>query len=254
MQHLTEEQLVAHHYRDADAPANAREHLASCLECAAQYETIRRVLALVSDAPIPERAEHYGHEVWTRLRWKLGSSRRRRTWQSVAAIAAVLALAFFGTLIWRGRPIDEDVAAVTAPLTTTVADQAAQDSNRVLFFVVGDHLDVSERVLLEVANAEPGKPLDNSTQQKRAEELVSVNRIYRQAAVQGGDDRIAQLLTDLEPILIELSHAGATLDEKTLKDLQRRIESKNLLFKVRVISAQAFRREKAPPQTPNDTL
>ena len=52
MQHLTEEQLVAHYYRDADA----HDHLRSCAECAAQYETIRRVLALVTEAPVPRKA------------------------------------------------------------------------------------------------------------------------------------------------------------------------------------------------------
>ena len=32
MQHLTEEQLVAHYYHDDDAPAAANDHLASCAE------------------------------------------------------------------------------------------------------------------------------------------------------------------------------------------------------------------------------
>ena len=77
MQHLNEEQLVAHYYHDDDAPAAAESHLAVCTECRAQYETIRRVLTLVSDAPVPERDDHYGDEVWTRLRWKLGARKRR---------------------------------------------------------------------------------------------------------------------------------------------------------------------------------
>ena len=59
MQHLNEEQLVAHYYHDDDAPAAAEAHLASCPECRAQFETIRRVLTLVSDAPVPERGDAY---------------------------------------------------------------------------------------------------------------------------------------------------------------------------------------------------
>jgi hypothetical protein len=239
MQHLTEEQLVSHHYRDADAPAWAKEHLAACGSCAAQYDTLRRVLALVSDAPVPERGSNYGEEVWNRLRWKLGANRRRRGWQSALAAAAMIAIVFLSGYYWRARrAADEDVAAVTAPTATMVAsNEPDHDRTRILLLVVGDHLDTSQRVLLEVANANPDAPLDNSTQQKRAEDLVSANRIYRLAAVQRGDERIAQLLTDLEPILIEVSHAGATLEGKQLTDLQKRIESKGLLFKVRVTNA-----------------
>jgi hypothetical protein len=151
----------------------------------------------------------------------------------------MIAIVFLSGYYWRARrAADEDVAAVTAPTATMVAsNEPDHDRTRILLLVVGDHLDTSQRVLLEVANANPDAPLDNSTQQKRAEDLVSANRIYRLAAVQRGDERIAQLLTDLEPILIEVSHAGATLEGKQLTDLQKRIESKGLLFKVRVTNA-----------------
>ena len=85
MQHLTEEQLVAFHYRDLDFPSGAAEHIASCPDCSKQYDTLRGVLALVSEAPVPERDEAYGEEVWRRLRWKLGANARRRRWQPSAA-------------------------------------------------------------------------------------------------------------------------------------------------------------------------
>jgi hypothetical protein len=103
--------------------------------------------------------------------------------------------------------------------------------------VVSDHLDVSERMLLEVANADIRKGLgDNAT--LRAEELVASNRIYRQTAARRGDARVASILSDIEPILVELANAGPSLSQDQLAKLQKRIESKALLFKVRVISAQ----------------
>ena len=77
MPHLTEEELVAHYYQDAE-PQSGAAHLASCSDCFARYETIRRVLTLVAEAPVPERGEQYGAEVWNRLRWKLGSRRRHQ--------------------------------------------------------------------------------------------------------------------------------------------------------------------------------
>ena len=102
MQHLTEEQLIAHYYHDGDA-ADA-DHLDTCDECRSQFETLRDVLALVDQLPVPERSAAYGEEVWTRLRWKLGSERRRsRVWSTIAAIAAALAIAFIGGALWHAR-------------------------------------------------------------------------------------------------------------------------------------------------------
>ena len=243
MQHLTEEQLVSHYYHDGDAP-NAEPHLRECAECAAQYGTIQRVLALVNEAPAPERGEGYADQVWSRLRWKLGSQRRRRaTWVSSVAAAAALTIAFFAGHFWRAAH-ETTFAPVTAsnPRADAGGDTEAADpeaaKQKILLLVVGDHLDTTERVLLEVANANPNKSLPIERESRLATELVAANRIYRQTASTSGNERIASVLSDIEPVLIEISHAGPNLSGDQLTALQKRIESKGLLFKVRVISAQ----------------
>jgi len=243
MPHLNEEQLVAHYYRDADAS----EHLEACPRCRTELEMLCRVLALVEELPIPERGDHYGDQVWNRLRWRL-DRRQRRTGLSTLAAAAVLAVAFLLGRYYRQDHVRE--AIVTGPrqlatTNTTPAGVAAAPfqgtgtNDRILVFIVGDHLDSAGRMLMEVANADPKKILDISSEQQRAGELVAANRIYRQTATQRGDARIATLLSDLEPILVELSHAGATLSREELASMQKRIVSKGLLFKVRVMSAPA---------------
>lgn len=246
MQHLNEEQFVSHYYHDADAPASAGDHLRECAECRAQYDTLARVLSLVKTLPVPDRGEDYGQDVWRRLRWKLGSG-RRLSWSTYAAVAAALAMAFFAGLLWRSRPESLPVTVTAsgraAPASTSMAvveeaPSEADQSDRFLLLVVSDHLDSSERVLLEVVNARPNNRLDNSEQARRAGDLVAANRLYRQAALTRGDERIAAVLSELEPVLTELSHAGRTIDRNRLASLQRRIETKGLLFKVRVISAQ----------------
>jgi hypothetical protein len=256
MQHLNEEELVAHYYHDAEAPSAAIDHLRECEECRVQFETISRVLSLVSAAPVPDRGEDYGKQVWNRLRWKLGSERRLIRWPAIASIAAALALAFFAGLLWRSRPESHPVTATIAKAPVQQAlpvaapeDESIVDPQRVLLYVVTDHLESSGRVLLEVANATPNRSFDNTTQQERAETLVAANRLYRQTASQKGDERLAELLADLEPVLIDLSHAGTTIEKDELRSLQRRIETRGLLFKVRVISAQTGGGEEtaAPP-------
>jgi len=258
MQHLTEEVLVAHYYHDDDAPPAAEEHLRACGECRAQYDTIRRVLALVEEAPVPDRGDAYGDQVWGRLRWKLGSDKRRRLrWQSLLAAAAVLAIAFFAGQLWHARNSSvAPVARATAPTAAVqpaAASQQQPTTDRILLVVVGDHLDSSERMLVELSNADPKKSLDVSSQQRRATELVASNRIYRQTAVQRGDKQIASILSDLEPVLVELSHTGSTLTPGEVSVLQKRIDAKGLLFKVRVMSAQNAEgaAKTAPPPNTN---
>jgi len=257
MQHLTEEQLVAHYYRDDDAPAAANEHLASCAECAAEFDSITRVLALVKEAPVPERGEDYGEQVWTRLRWRLGAPSRRKQWQWLA-VAAVLAMGLCTGVVWNGRhsPKQPMVAGVkTRPSAAPPATVAGATQNqRVLVVVVSDHLEASERMLTDVSNADPTKTFDSDAQQQRAAELVASNRIYRQTALQRGDERIASVLADLEPILVELAHAGKTLSPDELASIQKRIETKGLLFKVRVMSAQTGGGDRVPAAPAGNSL
>jgi hypothetical protein len=138
------------------------------------------------------------------------------------------AIAFFAGHLWRERSV-----TVPSPAAATAAGAApAGAPERVLLVVLSDHLATSERMLTEVANADPKAPLPL---ERRAEELVTANRIYRQAADSSGDARVAALLADLEPILLEIARASSA-DQVT--HLQKRIESKGLLFKVRVLNAQ----------------
>jgi hypothetical protein len=229
MQHLNDEDLISHHYRDADFSA----HLDACADCRSQYETLCGVLALVDSMPVPERDPE---QVWNRLRWRL-ERRKRARWQWIAAVAAAVAIVFLVGKPETRKQKPENIAT-TATTAPTDNPTTQQPNNRVLVYVVGDHLDSAERVLAEVANADPKKGFDVADEQKRAEDLVDANRIYRQTAARRGDARIAALLSDIEPILVELSHSGAKLTPDELTSMQKRIDSKNLLFKMRVMSSQ----------------
>lgn len=249
MEHLNEEQLVLHHYHDDETPAAVELHLAGCVQCRGEYDGLRRVLAMVDELPTPERGLAYGEQVWNRLRWRLDRSRRRK-WQSMLAAAAVLALAFFAGQLWHARnsaSAPTDVASHRGGAAVAVAqtqeEQNATSRDRLMFVVVGDHLDSSERMLLELANADTKGGLDIADESKRAAELVATNRIYRQTASRNGDARIAALLADIEPVLVELANAGDKLSSDQIKSLQQRIDSKGLLFKVRLVSAEANGRE-----------
>src|SRR5262249_59414713 len=61
-------------------------------------------------------------------------------------------------------------------------NDAALGRERILLVAVGDHLERSQVVLLELVNADPQAPLDVRAEQRTASDLVSASRLYRQAA------------------------------------------------------------------------
>jgi len=104
---------------------------------------------------------------------------------------------------------------------------------------VGAHLGKSEMILMELTNAQPaesGKKLINiSTEQKRAEDLVEENRLYRQTALNGGDNAVASTLNELERVLLDVANSPAEVTPAQFESIQKRIAAQGILLKVRVV-------------------
>jgi hypothetical protein len=66
-QHLSEEQLIELYYGDLEDGAGAHAHLAGCRTCGHGYRQLVNLLEIVKEAPVPERGEEYGREVYLRL-------------------------------------------------------------------------------------------------------------------------------------------------------------------------------------------
>jgi len=244
MNHLTEEQFVLYYYGEGDGSPAVRAHLDGCEACRAEYASLQRVLNVVDSAPVPERDANYGAQVWHRLQPSLGG--RRRWWGlswwpaprwAAAALVATLVVAAF--LAGRYYPKAQ-------PSTQTA--NAGQVRERILLVAVGSHLERSQAVLLEVVNAQPGQPLNVASERERAGDLVADNRLYRQTAARTGDTRMASMLDDLEPVLLEIAHGPDRLTPEEVENLRQRIEGDGILFKVRVAgSTLRHREEKAAP-------
>jgi hypothetical protein len=95
-----------------------------------------------------------------------------------------------------------------------------------------------------------------SLEQSRAEQLVADNRLYRQTATQTGDAAIAAVLDDLERVLVDIAASPKTMTQEDLDAVRRRIESKELLFKVRVMASQvrARQRDAIPVRSSQSTV
>lgn len=237
MSHLGDDELVLLHYGEDAGPA-ARAHVEECAACAERLRGLGRTLALVEPPAGVEPGPDYEARVWERLRPSLGRPAApakvvplRRPWRraaSFAALAAALVLAFL-----LGRRFPEAPQPISA---------AARE--RVLLVAVSEHLERSQLVLVELVNAPEDEALDVKAQRALADELVTSGRLYRQAAVREGEPALAAVLEELERVLLEVAAGPEALAPRDLAELQRRIESRGLLFRVRVIGTQVREREK----------
>jgi hypothetical protein len=242
MNHLTEDQLVLHYYGEADAPTGATLHLESCDTCRSNYDSLRRTLDAMSALEVPERGADYGARVWQRVRPRIVAPPRRgipASWVKWGAIAAMLSVAFF-----LGRVSQR-------PAQTVATAIPGQVKERILMVAVGDHLDRSQMVIAELVNTNSRGTLDISGEQHRVEDLVSENRLYRQAALRAGDAGVSNLLEELERVLLEIAHSPSQLDSAQLDELRQRIEAEGILFKIRVVGSTVREREKAPASEPS---
>jgi hypothetical protein len=99
-------------------------------------------------------------------------------------------------------------------------------------------------VLVELQNAGGNGDVDLSSERQWAQELVPSNRLYRQAAVRAGETGMANVLEDLERLLVEVANGPARVSPAAFEEIQKRIESQGILFKVRVIESQVHERQR----------
>ena len=253
MNHPDEQRLIEYAGGDAADPREVEQHLGECAVCRENVEALRRVLAAASAMEVPEPDAGYEVRMWRRVAGQLEPQPGRawREWFSLRRLmpaCAIAGLVLAAFLLGRYWPRPE-----TAPAAATVTPQVRE---RILLVAVGDHLDRAQSILLEISNAEPTlggheKTVDISREQRRAEELLGANRLYRQTAQKTGDATVADVLGDLEPLLVELANSPSEVPASELEALRKRIEAKGLLLKVRVVSSNVHERERAPGRPTN---
>jgi len=252
VKHFSDEDLILYYYGEGRRRGDVERHLDGCAACATTYRTIAETLALVAEPEVPERGDHYGLEVWQRIRHRLPD--QERSWWprwlqwdrlalagAAAGFAAIVLAAFIAGRVWPRGQAPQPAGIIAIELPSDVG-------SRVLTAAVSDHLERSERVLLDVLNAEGlrGARVDLSNEQAWASDLIDANRLYRQAAVRSGDATVAMVLDDLERNLLEIVHGPSTLTAAQLEQVRARIDAAALLFKVRVLHDELREREAAP--------
>lgn len=228
MANRPDEELILYFYGEHDAPEDLARELAADPDLSRRYAALSGELSALDRLEAPEPRPGLEGRMWARVSPSLTRPSRRFAlptglpgWAALAASVLVVAFAGF----WSGR------VTHTPPSETMVAEGLKalplEARERVLQAALADHLDSSQRLMLEVANGAPSADEERAW----AGNLLSANRLYRRAAERAGQRRVASVLAEIEPVLEQLADASQPSD---LRLTRARIENQDLLFKVRV--------------------
>lgn len=226
MKHLSEEHLILHYYGETDAS----EHLNVCTACSAELKRLRHTLDVLHEYSVPERAPNYEALLWQRMAPEF--RRQPVAWWRRPLLLAPLLSGLVVAAFFAGRISTTRQAPRLVTTASTISDAGRQ---RILLVALGDHLERSQMVLIELANAHPEDKDGIRLSQTRAQDLVAENRLYRQTAAQAGDEEFNSLLDELGRVLTDIANGPSDLSSSELEQIQRRIESRGLIFKVRVV-------------------
>lgn len=234
MNHLSEEQIVLHYYGDAEGAAEIERHLSACAECRADFARVQAMLQQIAPIEVPEPSAGFEEKTWLNLRdhltEKRGFLRRlfgaQQKWALAGAMVLLLAAAFVAGRFWP------------RPEPPIAQNPAAVNPQRIVLVAVGDHLERSQMLLVEIMHNDDTGHIDFSAEQQLARELLDDNHLYRVSAQQAGDPQVARVLDELGRVLAEIANGPSEITAGDLRQVRDSIQSEGLLFKVRVIQSE----------------
>jgi hypothetical protein len=267
--HITDEEMLLDYYNESTSADRAARtaHLETCEACRALDREMRAVLALVDTAPTVEAPPGFGREMWARVEphiservaqsrssWAIVSAFATATarlgpvrhWALAGGMAALLVASFTLGRVWE-RPPHRDEPAPQASGPVPGATDAMTE--RLLRAEMEDHLERSQRVLVDVANNDDSGDVSLASDRTRAADLVAAGRLYRRAADRVGDVEMRDLLEDVERVLVDVANGSSEPASKELNDVRTRIGEQDLLFRLRVAGSEIRERQRRAQPT-----
>lgn len=239
MNKMTDDDLILLYYGEHEDPSLAAR-VAQSDELSRRFEQLSAELSVLDELSPPHRGEEFGAEMWRRLsdrlgdepepwwrRWMAGAARPRLSLAGVGGFLLVFTVAF-----WLGREqAGPGGQPELQPGGTPSLAGLSLDADELVSVTVSQHLEQMNVALTRFAHASSEVP-DLAGQ---ATDLLVANRIYRQAALSRGEQRLADLLGELEPVLIEIAYEAYKNSPETRNRMQADIRE-NLLFRIRVMN------------------
>jgi len=258
MMHLTDEEMIQKAYGESENLASVEEHLRGCRECADNFAELERDLTGLDRVTAPERDAHYGERVWASIAPSLpaygplyasgSKSAERRWWANglwkglgyAAACALLVACAFYAGQRWEGRK-QQPVAQVD--------HKTPQAKQPIVVVVLDDHLDRSERFLVELKHADMDSAAMASPMRAEAQSLLAANRVCQKNVAQSNDPGLTTALDHLDRLLAEAANEPGGLNPNSIAKLQDEMNADGLLFEVRVLRSR-ITHQKRPGSDP----
>jgi hypothetical protein len=252
MTHISDDDLILHFYgENAGGEARIDAHLQTCASCQDAWHDLQETLQLVDSAVPPDPEAGFERVMWAKVQAALppppstGRWFRLRWLAPVAMGAAAIAVAV--AIGYQGRPAiapsDRDAVVLPAkpPARPGSEDRARE---RVLLTALNEHFDQTQLLLVELMNAPADGAMEMAFERATADELVTSSRLYRVTAEQTGHPQLAQMLEELESVLVEIARSPERVNRTQLQTLRARIDDEDLLFKVRAVSTAIHGRQK----------
>lgn len=249
MRHLSDEERIEHYYAghggDAGGTAfrRAQRHLDGCAECAAESAKLADEMKSMDGLEYEDLSVAYGESVWNRVAARLPSlareaaPRRGMRWGLMVGWAAASAVLIVGAFeigrVWEHRQQPQNAMVKAGP--------AAE--RPVVVVVLGDHLDRTERLLVELKHADGEDPDVVKPMGEEARSLLVANHVFREDADKSGDTALTQALDHLDQLLNDVANAPEGLNAEAIARLQKEMQGEGLLFKVRVLRSRNPHRE-----------
>jgi hypothetical protein len=250
MKHLSEEELIGEVYGEGAGGSTA--HLSGCAECSRALADLRGDLdeldSNLDSIEPPERDDAYGERVWSAIAPALEAyeAPRRRWFQAIwlrplayaAACALLVGAAFYAGRSWERRNS-----------TASTLQKRPETKQPIVVVVLGDHLDRSERLLVELKHVDAENTQMLSPLRDEAKSLLNANRICRRDAEKEGDPALESALDRLDHLLNEMANQPGGLNAAAITRLQHEMNADGLLFEVRVLRSRVRNEPMANPQS-----
>ena len=255
----------------AGEEATLARHLSSCAGCAKEWEALRRMLDAAGPANVFPRESEVDWEVFARAvvaRARAAASReaitpgavvgRRRflpnpnaaagLWAGLAAAALVIATLWTLSPTLRRRDGGDGSPRPPERLTAESARASAREiEDRLARRSAARYLSDSRALLMSLVQAparcrKPGGGLDMSLEAERSRQLLRRKNLYEGDLGSLRDQRLAALLRQLEPVLMQVASLQDCAPAGQIRELRDQIEQRQFLLHIDLVTRDLQRR------------
>jgi hypothetical protein len=215
------------------------EHLASCPSCATDFAGLQSTLQLLQQRKRTEPDDAFWNGVWDNFAKRIDLSaagpaaKTSRSWsfQPRWALQTAAAIIVIAGGLWVGRHFISPDTEVLKPGSVSPSHSESSLDHR-----VDQYLERSKLLLLGVANLDPNHQdidsFDFTPERTVCKELLQETYSLKLALAESGERRQAELLSDLEVILLQISNLQPKDNSFGIELAKTGIRDKALLFKI----------------------